>query len=109
MTYHKIRNVDLKVCTAEQKIAYNLAFSYSKLFIDEEKFIKLPFEFQKRDVIHNAVRAIMQFFPKDSKYDIDLVFCALNAGLQNYIESTTSILSSYAEIGKMFPALYLEK
>jgi len=29
MKYHKIRNVPLKVCTAEAKIAYNLASTYA--------------------------------------------------------------------------------
>ena len=27
MTYHKIRNVPLEVCTAEQMVAYNIAFA----------------------------------------------------------------------------------
>ena len=35
MKYHKIKNIPLEVCTAEQKIAYNLASSYADLFIKQ--------------------------------------------------------------------------
>ena len=34
MKYHKIRNIDIKTCTAEQKIAYNMAFSADITFGD---------------------------------------------------------------------------
>lgn len=37
MKYHKIRNVSLNVCTAEAKIAYNIAFAYTWDYRDEYK------------------------------------------------------------------------
>jgi hypothetical protein len=42
-----------------------------------------------------------------SKFDIDAIFCCLNAGLENYLNSKYHIIASYEEIGKIFPALYL--
>ena len=79
MKYHKIRNVDKSVCTAEQKIAYNAAFYHTFDYRETWK-----------------------------KYDIDAIQAALNAGMENYFNGC-SILSSYEEIGKTFPALYLNQ
>lgn len=42
-----------------------------------------------------------------NKYDIDAIFCCLNAGMENYFKGDYAILSSYEEIGKTFPSLYL--
>ena len=41
------------------------------------------------------------------KYDIDGIFSALNAGLEDYFNAKYHILTTHEEVGKMFPALYL--
>ena len=109
MKYHKIKNIPLEVCTAEQKIAYNLASSYSDLFV--KKYHNMPCQFQKSELIHNAVCKMLEWYQSSynfsNKYNIDAIFSALNAGLENYFNAKHSILSSYVEIGKMFPAHYL--
>lgn len=96
MKYHKIRNVPMNVCTAEQKIAYNIAFAHYEI----------------AGTYHSYAEAAQNFVSwcKDSikNYDIDAVFCALNAGLENYCKAKYRILSSYEEIGRMFPANYLK-
>ena len=108
MTYHKIRGVEKTVCTAEQKIAYNLASAYSDLF--QADYNAMPMQFQKHEVIHKTVNFCIDMWKGNKsakKYDIDAIFCALNAGLENYIKSGHPIIADYAEIGKMFPADYL--
>ena len=107
MKYHKIRNVPLAVCTAEQMQAYN----FSCLYYDEIKkaYNKCTCNFQKADVIREGVKYIMNRLSENvkSKFDIDAIFCCLNAGLENYLNSKYHIIASYEEIGKIFPALYL--
>ena len=96
MKYHKIRNVPLDVCTAEQKVAYNLAFSHHDFVVKSGKF-------------HSYAEAA-QYIVKNlyhGKYDANAIFCALNAGLENYCKGKYHIMTSYAEIGAMFPARYL--
>ena len=112
MTYHKIKNIPLTECTAEQKIAYNLSFRYYDLFINE--YNRLPMQFQKTGLIMIATRKMIEVYQteynyKPGKYDIDSIFCALNAGFENYLKAKHHILSSYKEIGEMFPANFLNK
>lgn len=112
MKYHKIKNVPLDVCTAEQKIAYNLAFSNYALF--EKQYHALPMHFQKRDLISYAVHKMIDMYKCgyhyiDGKYNIDAIFSALNAGFENYLCADYHILTNYKDIGNMFPANYLEK
>ena len=106
MKYHKIRNVPLNVCTAEQKIAYNLACRYYDLVIKE--YNRLPMQFQKAELIHQVIQKIMELYRcNKTKYDEDAIFSALNAGLENYINLKYHVLMSYKEIGETFPANYL--
>jgi len=114
MKYHKIRNTPLTVCTAEQKIAYKLAINWHDII--KKHYDDVPYAFQKSEVLHLFISimikdyiSIMNKDYKDScnykpgRYDIDTIFYALNAGLEKYINSEYSILSSHEEIGKMFP------
>lgn len=111
MKYHKIQNVEKSVCTAEQKIAYNIAFRLHISHGDDFKKIN--------DINHgaavawsatlaregmNTYRASYAYNPQ--KYDDDAIFSALLAGLYNYL-SDFHILSSYEDIGRIFPAHYL--
>ena len=112
MKYHKIRGVPLDECTAEQKIAYNLAFAYYYNVIQE--YNRLTMQFQKSELVSVSVRKMLDLYRmgrdyKPGKYNEDAIFCALNAGFENYLKAKYHILSSYKEIGEMFPANYLNK
>ena len=109
MKYHKIRNVPLEVCTAEQMIAYNAAFASRDLFV--KQFKAQVVQLHRGDICLEFVRFCLNKLKQNEKilkkYDIDSIQCALNAGAENYLDSNNSILSSYEEVGKMFPAYYL--
>ena len=112
MKYHKIKNIPLTVCTAEQKIAYNLSFAYYYNVLKE--YNRLPMQFQKSELVYTSVRKMLDLYRmgrdyKPGKYNEDAIFCALNAGFENYLKAKYHILSSYKEIGAMFPANYLNK
>ncbi len=108
MKYHKIKNVSLNVCTAEQKIAYNLAFSHAHIF--KKAYNLSPMQFQKNEVVHEAVQFCMKMWgynEKADKYNADAIFCALNAGIEDYIKNNCPILASYEKISETFTANYL--
>ena len=112
MTYHKIKNIPLTECTAEQKIAYNLSFAYYYNVLKE--YNRLPMQFQKSELVYASVRKMLDLYRmgrdyKPGKYNEDAIFCALNAGFENYLKAKYHILSSYKEIGEMFPANFLNK
>lgn len=111
MTYHKIRGVDKSTCTAEQKIAYNMAWRIRmdcRYSLDAPDVSGWPAS-HLAAVLANAIRAYTtQYMEQGGKYDVDAIFCALNAGLKSYILGKYHILTSYQEIGKAFPALYME-
>ncbi len=109
MKYHKIRNVALETCTAEQKIAYNIAFTAHINYGDQ--FSKLQCEVTRSEAIGEIIRREMKGYKnaytyKPGKYDEDSIFCCLNAGLQKYLLKPF-IASDYETIGKAFPAYYL--
>lgn len=109
MKYHKIRNVPLEVCTCEQKIAYNVAFSNYDMFSREYKSQLV--QIHKTDIVFDfvqfCIRQIMRNKNITEKYNIDAIYCALNAGAENYLSTNCHVLTSYKKIGEMFPALYL--
>lgn len=115
MKYHKIRNVPLKVCTAEAKIAYNLASTYATDYRNTyKKNASHVSEIAISDFIYEAVKWCMKMWKSgntyqtsSNKYDIDVIFCCLNAGIENYFKGDYAILSSYEEIGRIFPSRYL--
>lgn len=108
MMYHKIRNVEKFVCTAEQKIAYNCAF----LIFEDSRYNWLGNTDKARSVLaYHETRAIAEQIERlarsGCKCNLDAVQCALNAGLHDYIFGKYHILTSYEDIGKTFPANYL--
>ena len=119
MKKHKIVNVDLNVCCAEQKIAYNLAWRFSKTFYQDyfrtykritelgvtPKFLISDLVFKARDDFMTEWKFHCENNPKSNKYDIDLISHCLLNGLENYWKGY-SILKSYEEIGKTFICLY---
>lgn len=104
MKYGKIKGIEKNICTAEQVVAYNLAFKYRDMI--KPVYDKMPMGFQKNEVIMQAARRLSN---EVEKYDADAVFCALTAGLEKYMNSKYAILTTYSEISEMFPALYLNE
>ncbi len=45
---------------------------------------------------------------KNKRCDIDSIFCALRAGLHDYLTGSAHVLMSYQDIGLAFPANYME-
>ena len=111
--YHKIPNVALEVCTAEQKIAYNLAFAYGDPY--RKEYHRMPMQFQKAEVITAAAREMLKLYRmgydyKAGKYNEDMIHSSLLSGLENYFNFNQSgVVGGYEEIGKIFPASYLSK
>lgn len=108
MQYHNIDGVKKEVCTAEQKIAYNLAQSYKEFITNA--YNKSILGCDKNYVIRKSCYDLVNTFNRDypnTKYNIDAIFCCLGAGLEEYITNGGKILWSYEEIGKAFPTYYL--
>lgn len=100
MKYHKIRGIDISVCSAEQKIAYNLVSAHYDCVLNGN-FHAWP------EASHFLVKLYTQGYDyKPGKYDIDAIFCAINAGIESFCKKPF-IATSYDQIGKAFPAHYL--
>lgn len=111
MKYHKIRNVAKETCTAEQKIAYNLAFRVHINYQDDfNRVNSINPGSAKHDAVKLASDAIrtytLAYDYKPGKYDLDAIQAALNAGLYEYL-CKPFIATDYERIGKAFPAHYL--
>lgn len=116
ITYHKIPGVALDVCTAEQKLAYNLAFRAHMTFADEWKKARDVSGVCSSDLLHQIIDFQMKTW-KDyaenvkkaaKRYNVDAIRCCLNMGLADYLDHTF-IATDYDQIGKAFPAAYLNK
>ena len=102
----KISGVDKKVCTCEQKIAYNYAFSWMNVYQRRTKGLTNAID-------KNAVfQDIIDFIIKDikskkemQKYNIDAIIIAFRNGFLTYCENFF-IASEYSEIGKVFKIPY---
>ncbi len=104
----KIRGVDKKTCTAEQKIAYNLAFmchvGNRHDICDVLKSDKA--ESVKCEVLHKVINFYVDIFKQEygeSEYNVDVVWVSLVRGLRGYLCGSNIVATSYEEIGKMFP------
>lgn len=97
MKFHKIRNVDKKICTAEQKIAYNYAFA------DYEWVMRSDMELH--EYLNNVTNRIKNN-PDLKKYDIDAIIHCLRNGFINFCKSKYHILHNYESIGKVFFSMY---
>lgn len=109
LKYHKIRNVEKSVCTAEQMIAYNMAFRAHISFGD--RFRKLESSIAKDDAYHEIINCMFRQYRngydyKPGKFNEDAIQAALNAGLRSYLENPF-IAQDYESVGKAFPANYL--
>ena len=102
----KIYGIDKAVCVAEQKIAYNIAFSWGSIVKASLK--KCYTEVQKSEIIFDVIRKALENFKHTygtKKYNIDSIFIALNQGLREYCEKPF-IANNYESIGKAFPIPY---
>lgn len=110
MKYHKIRGVDKSICTAEQMVAYNIAFRLHITYQDDFDRVNACNPGGARSdcvkLTHDGLKQFqMAYDYKPGKFDEDAIFCALNAGLYNYL-CKPFIASDYAKVGEAFPALY---
>ncbi len=98
MKFHKIRGIEKSICTAEQKIAYNYAFSDYSWAMQSNLELSQYLDSVTERIKNNA--EIMK------KYDIDAIIHCLRQGFTNYCKAKYHVLSSYEEIGNMFLTLY---
>lgn len=116
LQYHKIRGVDKSVCTAEQKIAYNMAsriygdIRFAKVWQQYDSG-KVP-AFLQNDWESKAIRTYFTTWQRDynkasAHYNEDAIFSALRAGLHDFICHHAPIFTTYKEVGQAFPAYYL--
>ena len=106
MKVHKIRNVEKSECFAEQKIAYNYAFSWrSQLEQIEKANIPEFVKSEKRQHIINCVIRGIKEQKIDKKYNIDAVIHCFRNGINEYLKGY-SILTSYKDIGNIFKCSY---
>lgn len=96
----KIRNVPVDVCTAEQKIAYNLAFKISiSLTRDYDQLSEHARKSYLNKVSKMEIDNLRLWSKK--KYNYSEIEKALNKGLMSYLEHPF-IADTYEEIGKAF-------
>lgn len=110
MEYRKIRGVPPNVCTAEQKIAYNLALRFYSII--KKSYDSATTGMAKQGIITKCSREIREYYRSwwecsPREYNISAIYDALMEGLEGYITGGRSILGSYEDIGRMFPANYL--
>lgn len=111
MKYHKIRGVDKSTCTAEQKIAYNMAWYIWNdcRYNWTDCRTRIDWSEQENAAIWDYTDNWQRnYAEKNKKYDIDSIFCALRAGLHDYLTGSVHVFTSYQDIGEAFPANYME-
>lgn len=84
---HKISGVDKNICTAEQKLAYEYAWTYRNLNMTATELALL----------------VMKWRAGDTKYNWCAVSHLIDMHFDSYRGSKCHILSSYDEIGRAFP------
>lgn len=102
----KIKGIDKSVCTCEQKIAYNYAFASHISYGDKYKACKS--EIQKSRFLTEVRGYIVDDILRNEdmkKYNIDVIFIALNNGLRVYFDKAF-IASDYKKIGEVFAVPY---
>lgn len=102
----KLNGVEKSICTCEQKIAYNYAFSWCDTY--KSRIKECATEMQKAEVLQD----IIDFVTKDilrredmKKYNIDAIIIAFRQGFKNYCNDFF-IASNYNKIGEVFKIPY---
>lgn len=102
----KIRNVEKSICTCEQKIAYNYAFSYVE--VGKKLFNSDIAESGKAHGMHDIESMVLAGIKRngiDKEYNVDAIMIAFRNGFRNYCEKFF-IASDYETIGKCFKIPY---
>ena len=102
----KIKNVEKSICTAEQKIAYNYAFSYAD--IGRKLFNSDIAESGKAHGMHDIECMVLDGIKRngiDKKYNVDAIIIAFRNGFREYCKNFF-IASNYEMIGKCFKIPY---
>lgn len=84
---HKIPGVDKSVCSCEQKLAYDYALDFKGLSVSGAAAGKMLLEWKK----------------EDTRYNWAAVAHLLSLYLDKFRAAEYHILSSYEDVGKMFP------
>lgn len=106
---HKIAGVEITICSAEQKIAYNLAFDCHISYQEDFDRVKVEgtetaIDAGVNTMIQKSIRRVLDN-PKMKRYDVDAIAHALHTGLRAYMEKPF-IATYYSRIGEAFPILY---
>lgn len=114
MKYHKILNVAMDVCTAEQMVAYNIAFAVHINYQDKYDKAKAISSICADDIVRDIILMEVQNFKKGMEegrykksFDLDAIQACLNAGIADYLDKPF-IATLYEQVGKAFPAHYLK-
>lgn len=104
----KIRNVEKNICTCEQKIAYNFAFSNQpqlKKCFDSNMPTANKLDFLQEIITNIIIPDCTKWNDNLKKYNVDAIVHAFRNGVQEYLKGSI-ILTSYEDIGINFPILY---
>ena len=92
----RIKNV------TDQFIYYKEDFD-KKLSIAPTGWCKSELIFQAKDYCVKRIKRTEKW----QKFDIDAILSAWMLGIEDYMLNTNKILTSYEEVGRVFPAAYL--
>ena len=107
MKCRKIIGIEKSVCTAEQMIAYNYAFSWRDCYKRRTK--QATTAIQKDEVLQDIINFVVSdVLRRDDmkKYNADAIFVAFRQGFPVYIDNFF-IASDYARIGEVFKIPYV--
>ena len=106
MKCKKITGIEKNICTAEQKIAYNYAFSWRDIYIRKTKEVTTAIQKDEvlQDIINHVTSDILR---RDDmkKYNVDAIVVAFRRGFVEYCNNFF-IASDYAKIGCVFKIPY---
>ena len=99
MKTHKIKGINIEVCNAEQKIAYNFLFSWTLNKHDKDYAYKCV----KESIYEEMEEKRVCVHPTNWKrYNVEYILELFHNYYDKYIEAGTPIFSSYEAIGGFF-------
>ena len=102
MKCKKIAGVEKSVCTCEQKIAYNYAFSWVDTY--KRRCKECTTAIQKSEILQDIIDFIVKDISRKEtmkKYNVDAITTAFRNGFINYCDNFF-IATDYEIIGKVF-------
>lgn len=106
MKCKKIAGIEKSVCTCEQKIAYNYAFSWADTY--KRRSEDCTTEIQRAEVLQGIIDFIISDISEKEtmkKYNIDAIIVAFRNGFLNYCNNFF-VASNYEKIGETFAIPY---